>query len=491
MKRSSVIRLRWPRSSRCGGPRGLCGSPHALPPPLPAATGAAQSKGGQEQAAVEPAGGSTWAARLRGRWAELRQHERVLSVMVSTSVMMTGHGILTPVLPLFADSLGATTAQLGMSLSAFAVARLLLNVPLGIIADRYGRRLLLVAGPLVNAVGMGGSVMAGSVGELLLWRLVAGAGNAAYLGGASMYLNDIATKENRGRIIGANHAAILFGVSLGPAMGGFLASTGGIMTPFAVVATAGVATAAYAHRHLPETMPQFAPDAEKKAVPTSCNVATNVTATCDSQRSGGKVAGASSLVAAKRLLSDPRFLAAGAANAASFSLRQGGRNVLLVVHATTIHQYTVSQLGALFSAIAAVDFLLIWPSATLADKVDRRLIVAPSMVGAGLAVGCLASTGGSHAAFLGCEGLWALSTAANGPSMQAYAVDIVPPQHRGLGIALFRTLGDVGFVAMPVLCGAIADVYSVEVAFQFLGTMVIGSGLSFALAARPPASDSQ
>ena len=41
-----------------------------------------------------------------------------------------------------------------------------------------------VGGPLLSAVGMLGSGLSHSVPELLLWRLVAGAGNAAYLGGA-------------------------------------------------------------------------------------------------------------------------------------------------------------------------------------------------------------------------------------------------------------------------------------------------------------------
>ena len=66
-----------------------------------------------------------------------------------------------------------------------------------------------------------------------------------------------------------------------------------------------------------------------------------------------------------------------------------------------------------------------------------------------------------------------------------YAVDIVPAQHRGLGISLYRTMGDLGFVVMPIFCGALADVYSVETAFQSLGVMVVSSGVFFALVATP------
>eukprot|EP01048_Picozoa_sp_COSAG05_P015326 COSAG05_NODE_1835_length_3992_cov_2.405343_2_plen_50_part_00 len=46
-------------------------------------------------------------------------------------------------------------------------------------------------------------------------------------------------------------------------------------------------------------------------------------------------------------------------------------------------------------------------------------------------------------------------------------------------------MGDLGFVVMPIFCGALADVYSVETAFQSLGVMVVSSGVFFALVATP------
>jgi MFS family permease len=250
--------------------------------------------------------------QVRERWAELRQHEKVLAMMASTSLMMSGHGVMTPVLPLLADSLGATAAQLGLSLSAFAAARLVLNVPLGILADRYGRRLLLVAGPLVNAAGMAGSGWAATVPELVLWRLVAGAGNAAYLGGAQMYLNDISTPENRARVLGAHHGALLFGVGLGPAIGGLMADGFGLQAPCAVVGITSALTALYSFSRLPETNPNSVASAARGA---SAAAETEAEAKPD-RRSAFSAAGA--------MLRDPRLLAAGVANASTFALRQGG-----------------------------------------------------------------------------------------------------------------------------------------------------------------------
>ncbi len=42
---------------------------------------------------------------------------------------------------------------MGVASSAFSLARLALNIPSGVLADRYGRRPLLILGPLLMAVG--------------------------------------------------------------------------------------------------------------------------------------------------------------------------------------------------------------------------------------------------------------------------------------------------------------------------------------------------
>src|SRR5690606_32911699 len=145
-----------------------------------------------------------------------------------------------PVLPLFADQFGVGTAMIGLTLSTFALARLILNVPLGVLADRYGRRMLLISGPPVTAVGMIGSGFSQAIVQLLAWRFVAGAGSAMYMTGAQIYLADISTPENRARFIGTNQGALLLGVSIGPGVGGLIAEFWGLRAPFYVVGLAAL-----------------------------------------------------------------------------------------------------------------------------------------------------------------------------------------------------------------------------------------------------------
>lgn len=51
------------------------------------------------------------------------------------------------------------TAAVGMTVSAYASARLMMNLPAGILADRHGRKLLLVWGPALTALGVKPSVL--------------------------------------------------------------------------------------------------------------------------------------------------------------------------------------------------------------------------------------------------------------------------------------------------------------------------------------------
>ena len=49
---------------------------------------------------------------------------------------------------------GVGTTAVGMTISVYALARLMMNLPAGILADQHGRKLLLVWGPALTAIGM-------------------------------------------------------------------------------------------------------------------------------------------------------------------------------------------------------------------------------------------------------------------------------------------------------------------------------------------------
>ena len=105
--------------------------------------------------------------------------------------------------------------------------RLLLNVPLAVAADTYGRRPLLVGGSATAAAGMGVTGLATGFGELFASRVLTGGGGGAQQAGAQMYLSDISTPANRARTMAPMSIAFSAGAAIGPSIGGLIGTSHG------------------------------------------------------------------------------------------------------------------------------------------------------------------------------------------------------------------------------------------------------------------------
>ncbi|KAJ1460591.1 major facilitator superfamily domain-containing protein [Pelagophyceae sp. CCMP2097] len=453
---------------------------------------------------------------------------RLLGVCGSTAVMMLGHGIAVPVVPLLSAELGASAAAVGAALSAFGVARLVANVPVGLAADKFGRKPLLIVGAFLSAVGTLASAFAPEIGSFVAARAVAGLGNAAYLGTAQIYLNDIAPRSKVARYIGANHAALLVGISIGPVLGGLAAEglqtpapqtdtqrkrrsardtpegrrtpnptprLASLRAPFFAVAALALLSGLHAHVMLTESRPDPAAAADAKAADAAV------------LRSILKSDAAAAAAAASPppsttphgLLRDPRFVAAGMVYASTAALQQGGRNCLIALLAATVFDYSPGQVGALFGAMALVDLVAIGPSAWLADRLPARVITVPSLLGSASAAAlCGVAAAGEmppldmfqdwtqHDLFLASVASWSLCTAALGSTLPAYAAALTPRENRGVSTALFRSCGDVGFVCAPILLGYTADAYGTREAMTALALVTCTAASGFAVFGKPP-----
>ena len=265
-----------------------------------------------------------------GLFRFLREHERLMMISISTALVMAGQGVISPVLPLFAKQFGVGAAVVGLTLSIYALARLILNVPLGLLSDRYGRRMLLVGGPLVTGAGMLGSGLAQDIGQLLAWRFIAGAGSAMYMTGAMVYIADISSPENRARFIGMNQGALLLGVSIGPAIGGLLAEGFGLRAPFLTVAALALVAAGYAYLRLPETLARRA----SQSLPSS--------------EGGPPPEGRPWL----RVLRSYDFVAVSFVQSSIFLTRAAGRQTLVPLMSAARLGMSPGMLGGIFSAMS-------------------------------------------------------------------------------------------------------------------------------------------
>jgi MFS family permease len=132
-----------------------------------------------------------------------------------------GFSLLIPVLPLYAEKLGASPDEVGLILSLYAIG-LVLALPIwGWISDRLGRRPVILVCLVGTAVSFALLAFAETVGQIYLVRVLGGFFGAS-IGTAQAYIADITGSEERARGMGLIGAAFGIGFVLGNAMGGLL-----------------------------------------------------------------------------------------------------------------------------------------------------------------------------------------------------------------------------------------------------------------------------
>ena len=130
------------------------------------------------------------------------------SLFISDAVAMLGIGIIAPVLPLYADTFGASGVAIGFVFAAFSISRSLLGPWVGRFSDRVGRKRLLLAGLAAFTSISVLYVIAGSIWELAAYRFLQGAASVMVTPIAQAYVGDLTPKGREGRTINLLYAAM-------------------------------------------------------------------------------------------------------------------------------------------------------------------------------------------------------------------------------------------------------------------------------------------
>jgi multidrug resistance protein len=183
------------------------------------------------------------------------RNSRTIIWIVFTTILIdfVGFSILIPVLPEFADRLGASAFEVALILAIYALTQLLFLPAWGWFSDRFGRRPVI----LVSLIGTAASfillALADDLGTIYLSRILSGF-FAASVGTAQAVITDVTPPAKRADGMGKIGAALGVAFVLGPAMGGILADFGPQLPFYAVSAIAAI-NLVLAWIYLPETRP--------------------------------------------------------------------------------------------------------------------------------------------------------------------------------------------------------------------------------------------
>ena len=373
-------------------------------------------------------------------------------------ISMLGFGIVVPLLPIYADQMGASALEIGFINAGFSLALLAALPIMGRLSDRSGRKVFLCSGLALLTIASLGFIWAQTPLQLIIVRVFQGIGASMHLPIAQAYLGDITPKGEEGKWMG-HFGAILFGsMSIGPLFGGVLTDLFSVNTTFLVMAALCLVGLIATLIFLPEVV--------------KGTVAAKQSAIFEGLRKSNVLKGAFVFRMANGF---------GMASVMTF----------LPLLASQKLGLSVSLIGLLIASRTPLALLQSY-TGTLADKYGRRgLVVAGGAVA--IIFIALMPTAGGFWPLLIIHALMATGIAFAMPANTAYVVEEGRIFGMGASMALFMMAMQIGMGFGPILLGGIVGFMGIESAFYSAAIVLllgIAAFIWFTRGHSPPVNES-
>ncbi|MED3623633.1 MFS transporter [Neobacillus thermocopriae] len=156
-------------------------------------------------------------------------------------LVMVGFGIIIPVLPFYAEEIGANPTELGLLMAVYSLMQLIFAPYWGRLSDRIGRKPVLMIGIGGLALSFFIQAISTELWMLFVARILGGLLSSANMPTAMAYVADITTEENRGKGMGIVGAAVGLGFVFGPAIGGIFSKIS-LSMPFYIASASSLVT---------------------------------------------------------------------------------------------------------------------------------------------------------------------------------------------------------------------------------------------------------
>jgi MFS transporter, DHA1 family, multidrug resistance protein len=191
----------------------------------------------------------------------LRRAAFVLALLLGLQPVATD--VYLPALPLLTRALAVPMALSQLTMSALILAFGVAQLAWGPVADRYGRRPVLLAGLSLYALSGFGSALAPSVEVLLGWRVLQGVALASAVVCARAMVRDLYEPVTGARVMSLALSGLALIAIGGPTLGGAVAGAFGWRGALVLVGLAGLVALAYVGWRLPETVRRRNPAATR------------------------------------------------------------------------------------------------------------------------------------------------------------------------------------------------------------------------------------
>ncbi len=382
---------------------------------------------------------------------------QLLTLYFPGFILALGYSIATPAVPVFAKSFDTGFAVASLVLVIHGLGEMLATVPTGFFVDRFGRRPMLFAGPILTATASFLIAVAHSFPELLAYRFIEGVGSEIWRQARLAMIADASRTRERGRqmsgMIGTERAGRL----IGPALGGIFALSS-IRLPFVVYGALAFLAIVPSFFLVRESAPGYL-GGEPKNEP---QLATGILL--------------------KSMLT-PRYLSFFTTQFFASITRGVLWGGTLLLYATFAYGAGAQVLGGLATVGTIVGIPITFAAGYLMDRFGRKVTMVPGFILITLGIFYLAASaamGWGIATFV-AGFLWIQATGSiTAGSMQVLGADMAPAAGRGRFFGFWRLINQTGALISPAAFAWIAERQGYSTGFIIFGFSALATALLLA-----------
>ncbi len=371
------------------------------------------------------------------------------STYLPALILAMGTGIAIPAIPAIARSFHVSFAVATGVTTTFLIGNVAGALPAGWLIDRFGRRRIMLLGPILTAVMAFAVVFARTYPQLLALRFADGFATQLWMMGRITGISHGSSPDQRGRQISWLFGMDNSGRAIGPLIGGFMATSWGLRSPFVAYGVLSLLALIPAYRYIGDT--------PRKRSTTA-------------KGDGGSNDGSPRPFTYRKLVSTyANYFAIALFGAFSRGPMQAG---LLNIYAAFRYHMSPSEVGYLAAASAAIMLPVGFITGWIMDRYGRRRTMIPGYSGV-----CLTMVGLALIAFFDLSTLdyivvflvASLSQGITNGAVQTIGADVAPREVRGKFLGLWRFTGQGGVALSPVIFAALAGAVSYGASFLFVG----------------------
>jgi MFS family permease len=376
-----------------------------------------------------------------------------IALYIAVFVATMGISMVSPLLPVYAEELGADGIWLGLTFSSFAIVQAVAGPITGRMSDRYRRKPFIVVGLLIYLIAALGYLTATSVVQVIAFRAFSGLGTSMIFSVARAYVGDLTPAGHEGRWMGVFATADIVGFGTGPLVAGTVRQEVGFDAVFVTMAGLMAVSALIVATFLPRHAPQ-------------------------SRASADRVSNQSF----KTALSD-RLVLAVVINMALVSLSFGASFAFLGLRLEDDIGASPRAIGLAFATQDLTGGVSQPLLGRLADRFYRPMLVAIGLTMLAVLQSTLGVVDSYVVVVMLLFGMGA-SQALSGVS--AGAIQVVAGRRVGMGTVLgLGSFGNgVGIITGSLIGGLLVDLYSIPAAFFFSGAVIACGAPIFLLLTR-------